>query len=75
MNIKQLRITQNVKQIKLVRELKVSVGCISQWENGKRTPKIEQLPKLAKVLNCSIETLVNALIETKQHKEQRNERN
>lgn len=70
MDLRQIRIKHFVKQIDIVRQLNTSTGCVSQWENGKRMPKIEQLPQLAKILNCSIEELVLALIETK---EQRNE--
>ena len=69
MILKQLRIKHSVKQLDIVRQLKTSTGCVSQWENGKRMPKIEQLPQLAKVLNCSIEELVYALIDSKESKE------
>ena len=70
MDFKQIRIQQSVKQKEIVKRLKISTGCFSQWENGKRMPRIDQLPRLAQVLNCSIEEVVKALIETK---EQRNE--
>lgn len=64
-NFKQLRKRQNVKQLNVKHCLLVSSACISQWESGKRQPSIEQLPKIAEVLNCSIEEVVLALIETK----------
>lgn len=64
MNIKELRLKQNVKQRNIISHLNISTGCISQWENGKRQPRIEQLPKLAESLNCSIEDVVIALINT-----------
>lgn len=63
--LKSLRLQQNVKQITLTNTFNFSKGCISQWENGTRTPPIEILPKLAEVLNCTIEELVYAIIETK----------
>ena len=65
MTLKNLRILQNVKQKDLLKVLNVSSGCLSQWESGKRQPSIETIPKLAKILNCSIEELVLAIIETK----------
>lgn len=68
-NLQSLRLQQNVKQITITNILNLSKGCISQWEKGKRTPAIQQLPKLAQVLNCSIEELVYAIIETKNQKE------
>lgn len=64
-NFKQLRKRQNVKQLDVKNCLIVSSACISQWESGKRQPKIEQLPRIAEVLNCTIEQVVLSLIETK----------
>ncbi len=58
--LKEKQITQSY----LAKKLKISQSAISQWNSG-TTPKIEQLPKLAEVLNCSIEELVYAIIETK----------
>ena len=65
MNFKELRRLQKVKQKNISNELNISFGCISQYETGKRQPSIEQLPKLAEMLGCSIEQVVMALIETK----------
>ena len=65
MTLKRLRILQNVKQKDMLKTLNVSSGCLSQWESGKRQPSIEIIPQLAKILNCSIEELVLAIIETK----------
>lgn len=69
MTLKRLRKINNVKQKYIAEVLNVSRIAIGNYESGIRQPKIEQLPKLATVLNCSIEELVLALIETK---EQRN---
>ena len=68
MTISQIRTNANLKQINVSIKLGVKVNTVCQWEKGSRSPKIEQLPKLAKVLNCSIEELVYALIETKESK-------
>lgn len=65
MNLKDLRMLNKCKQLQIVNKMNISKGCISLWENGKRQPKIEQLPKLAEILNCSITEIVYALIETK----------
>ena len=59
--LKEKQITQRT----LAKKLHISQSAVSQWNNG-CTPKYEQLPKLAEVLNCSIEELVYAIIETKQ---------
>lgn len=69
MTIKHLRQKVNLTQKVLAQKIYCDQTTISKYEKGIAIPKIEQLPKLAKVLNCSIEELVLALIETK---EQRN---
>lgn len=66
MTIKEIRKQKNIKQSQIVRKLNISHGCISNWEKGIRSPKIEQLPKLATLLGVSIEELVYSLIETKE---------
>ncbi len=62
---KRLELTQQ----EIAKKLFLSQRTISSWEKGTRTPPVEQLPKLAQVLNCSIEELVYAIIETKNQKE------
>ena len=43
-------------------QLAASVGCaqkdISRWENGSRNPKTDSLQKIAKVLGCTMEDLL-----------------
>ena len=65
MNIEILRKRNNLKQFYICECLKIKKNTFSQWESGKRQPSIEIIPKLAKILNCSIEELVLAIIETK----------
>lgn len=66
MNLKDIRKAKKIKQLQIVRVFNLSSGCVSQWEKGIRSPKIEQLPKLATLLGVSIEELVYSLIETKE---------
>ena len=68
MTISQIRTNNQLKQLNIATSLNVKVNTVCQWEKGCRSPKIEQLPKLAEVLNCSIEELVFALINTKELK-------
>ena len=76
MTIKHLRQKENITQNSLALMIYCDQTTISKYEKGIAVPKIEQLPKLANALNCSIEDVVYALIETKkQFKEQRNARN
>lgn len=63
MTLKKLRESKKIKQKIIVEKLNLSVGCVCNWEKGKRQPQIEQIPKLAEVLNCTIEEVVLALIE------------
>ena len=65
MKIENLRKQNDLKQVYICECLKIKKNTFSQWESGKRQPSIEIIPKLAKILNCSIEELVLAIIETK----------
>lgn len=60
-----LRKNLKLSQSELAKKLYLSQRTISSYENGTRTPPIDLLPKLAEVLNCSIEELVYAIIDTK----------
>lgn len=69
MSLKELRIKKKFSQKDVFLELKVKQNTYSQYETGKRRPTIEQLPKLAEILNCSIEEIVNAIIQTQAEKQ------
>ncbi len=57
MNIKQLRLKKQWSQKQLADKLNVSQQTIAKWENQKSFPRSVLLPKLAIVLNCTIEDL------------------
>lgn len=57
-NFKYLRIEKEIGQEKLAKELGVSKGVISMWENGKREPTMSSLITIAKYFNVSIDYLV-----------------
>ena len=57
MNIKSLRLKRGISQEVLAEKLSVNQTAISQWEIGKSNPSSDRLPKLAEVLNCSIDEL------------------
>lgn len=73
--MKELRKRNNLKQDYVSNLLKISQPLISSWENGTRTPPVDILPKLAEVLNCSIEELVYAIIDTKNNNKSKNLQN
>ena len=57
MNIKSLRLKKNISQETLADILGVNQTAVSQWEMGKSNPASNKLPKLAEVLQCSIDNL------------------
>ena len=56
-NLKRIRLQNGYTQKNVADFLHVSSQSISKWENGVATPSIEFLPKLAKMLDCSIDDL------------------
>lgn len=57
-NLKYLRISAGIGQVRLASEIGVSKGIISLWENGKREPTMSYLIVLAKYFNVTIDELV-----------------
>lgn len=56
--LKELRQEKGIGQIELAKNLEVSKGIISLWENGQREPNMYSLIKLAKFFNVTIDYLV-----------------
>lgn len=56
--LKELRMERGIGQVELAKELNVSKGIISLWENGLREPKLSNLVALAKFFGVSIDYLV-----------------
>ncbi len=57
-NLKALRIEAGIGQVELAKQIGVSKGIISLWENGLREPNMYSLILLAKFFNVSIDYLV-----------------
>ena len=57
-NLKELRLERNLGQVQLAKELGVSKGIISLWENGLREPNMHCLILLAKFFNITIDELI-----------------
>lgn len=57
-NLKLLRQEKNLGQVELAKQLKVSKGIISLWENGLREPNMSSLVALSKFFGVSIDYLV-----------------
>jgi transcriptional regulator with XRE-family HTH domain len=52
--IKQMRLSRNLTQVKLVSEIGISTFTLIRWERGERLPDGEYLQKLASVLKYAI---------------------
>lgn len=57
-NLKELRLEKGLGQVELAKEIGVSKGVISLWENGLREPNMYSLILLAKFFKISIDELV-----------------
>ena len=57
LSLKTLR-GKNITQAKLASQLYVSQSFVSAWEQKQRQPDISLIPKMARILGCSIEDIV-----------------
>ncbi len=57
-NLKQLRLEKGIGQVSLAKQIGVSKGIISLWENGLREPNMSSLIALANFFDVSIDFLV-----------------
>ena len=58
-NLKMLRKENNLTQKQVAEKLGVVESCYANWEQGRTEPNIETLRKLSKILNVSIDELIN----------------
>ena len=57
MRYKELRLAQSLTQKQFADKLGVGQSTIAMWECGGRSPRANKLPKIAKILGCSIDEL------------------
>lgn len=57
--LKKLRIENNLSQEKLGEKLGLSRQSVSKWEQGNAVPDIENIMKLAKLYNVSVDSILN----------------
>jgi len=57
MRIKELREERGLLQAQVAEEMGVLPSAVSNWESEVALPKARQLPRLAKVLGCTISEL------------------
>ena len=58
MNIKNMRKNSGMTQKKLANELQIAQSTVSMWETGENAPRTMMLPKIAKVLDCTVDELL-----------------
>lgn len=57
-NIKRARKAKKLKQAELARLLEVSRSTVHAWEHGGPGPKLDDLPKIANVLETTVADLI-----------------
>ena len=56
-NIRELLVQRELSQAALAQKLGVCQQAVGKWERGDSDPKWAMAPKLAVILNCSIDAL------------------
>lgn len=58
LKIKEIRMKRGISQKDLAKELGISPGRLSNWENGASFPDFKYMPELSCVLGCSFDYLL-----------------
>ena len=58
MNIRNLRLKAGLTQVELAKKMSVTQSAVSLWESGEVKPLRKIHKKLAKVLGCTVEELL-----------------
>ncbi|MBQ2735637.1 MAG: helix-turn-helix transcriptional regulator [Clostridia bacterium] len=56
--LKEIRKRKKYSQLKVAMDLSISREALSYYENGKRSPDLEMLVKLARYFNVSVDYLI-----------------
>ncbi len=57
-NLRRMRKEQKLSQQELADKLEIAQSTVGMWESGKRTPKLEELNRLAGVLKITVSRLI-----------------
>ncbi len=63
--LKQLRQEKFKKQVDFAMALDVSKSTVCEWESGKREPNVQQILRIAEVLNISRYTVLDIIAANK----------
>lgn len=58
MSIKSARQKAGLTQRQVATAINVHQSAVAQWESGSTQPRADKLPELAKLLKCSVKTLL-----------------
>lgn len=56
--IRKLREAKGFSQLEFAMALGVTQGAVSHWENGRRKPDIDDLVRIAELLGCKLDDLI-----------------
>lgn len=56
--LRKMRQENNLTQAELAAKIGVNANTVTQWETGARKPNIIMLKRVAKVLNCTTDELL-----------------
>ena len=57
-NLRTIMYERDIKQSELARLMDVSSATVSDWYNGKKTPRMDKLDAICRILNCRRSDLV-----------------
>lgn len=60
-NLKKIRKERKLSQTELAKKLSVAQSTVGMWESGKRTPKLDELHRLARALKITVNRLLGGV--------------
>lgn len=57
--MRKIREARGFSQLEFAMALGVTPGAVSHWENGRRKPGIDDLARIAELLGCKIDDLID----------------
>jgi CheY-like chemotaxis protein/DNA-binding XRE family transcriptional regulator len=64
-SLKKIREEKGLSQQKLAKKLSVAQSTVGMWESGKRTPKLDEIHRLARMLNITVNRLLGQAADKK----------
>lgn len=58
LNLTPIRKKADITQEQLAKKLKIDRSTVAKWETGESMPRADKLPRLAKILGCTVDELL-----------------